>query len=172
MRARWLARRLLPILQERIAIVRLPDFQVIREDRDVYLRRWWVIPRNNYFNVYLHHMIGSDDDVLHDHMYVSVSLVLTDGLRERFNSRPRRITHDEKVRVLQEGQIVWRSSMMAHQLIVDKPAWTLFVTGPRIKEWGFYCRKGFRHWREYVGAGQNPDGSGTGGTGRGCGELS
>jgi hypothetical protein len=199
MRARWLARLLLPYLQRKIAIARPPDFQVIREDKAVYLRRWWVVPRNDYFNVYLHHMIGSDDDVLHDHEYVSLSLVLTDGLRERWSVRPKEYMKDYeklvawrdklwtddkrpkidyetqyhiKERTVREGQLVWRSSKMAHQLIVDRPAWTLFITGPRIKQWGFWCRKGFVHWKDYVGKGQDPSKTTSGGEGRGCGEMS
>jgi hypothetical protein len=203
MRARWLARLLRRLLQRRIAIARPPDFQVVREDKAVYLRRWWVLPRNDYCNVYLHHMIGSDDDVLHDHEYVSVSLALTDGLRERWcrmparNSRtynlwmadraayvqrtglplqldPARLPDPYRVqeRTICEGQLVWRSSSMAHQLIVDRPAWTLFVTGPRVKQWGFWCRRGFVHWRDYVGVGGDPSKTTSGGAGRGCGEMS
>lgn len=34
-----------------------PDF-VIGDD---YLRRWWVIPRNPYANVYLHEILHSDE---------------------------------------------------------------------------------------------------------------
>lgn len=44
-------------------MVREPDF-VIGDD---YLRRWYVVPRNPFCNVYLHHILHSDDDrALHD----------------------------------------------------------------------------------------------------------
>ena len=37
-----------------------------------YLSRWHIIPRNRYFNIYLHKFVGSDDDrALHDHPWRS-----------------------------------------------------------------------------------------------------
>lgn len=43
------------------------------------------------------------------------------------------------------------------------PAITLFITGPRVREWGFWCPKiGWRHWRVFT----DPDN--TGQIGRGC----
>jgi hypothetical protein len=186
MRIVWLARLLLPRLK-RLAESRPPNFEVTRDGgRDVYLRRWWIIPRNNHFNVYLHNMLKDDDDILHDHMYWSLSLVLTDGIEERYTLDPERTynlpQHGEDDpnwhRTIREGQLVLRSPCMAHQLIVHKPAWTLFITGPRVKEWGFWCPKGFRHWKDYVALTQDPSQdqskgtAGTSGRGVGCGEMS
>lgn len=186
MRAIWLAKLLLPRMT-RLAESRDPDFQVVRdEDREVYLRRWWVIPRNNYFNIYLHHMIKDDDPILHDHMYWSISLMIGEGrLLEKYVRDPRyvrdtvgadrvlvELTAEE--RDVQQGHVVLRSAKMAHQLIVVEPTWTIFVTGPRIKEWGFWCPRGWRHWRSYVALSQDPSGktAGQSGRGLGCGEMS
>lgn len=186
MRMRWLARMLLPRMKD-WAKERKPDFEVHREEGGaVYLRRWWVVPRNNILNVYLHNMLLSDDDILHDHPYWSLSLVLTDGLVERYTRRPYLTPEGElidlrarelweyavKTRVVRQGDLVLRSGTFAHQLIVKQPAWTLFVTGPRFKEWGFWCPRGFVHWKKYVATNQDPSGvgSGTSGKGRGCGE--
>lgn len=185
MRARWLARLVRPALL-RTANRRRPDFEVIRdEDKEVYLRRWWIVPRNAYFNVYLHNMLKDDDPILHDHMYASLSLVLTDGLEEVYCLRPDRSdnrwehgdgrsTPKVQRRTIREGQVVWRSSRMAHQLLVRRAAWTLFFTGPRIKEWGFWCPRGWRHWKQYVALSQDPSGihAGKSGRGVGCGEMS
>lgn len=167
---------------------RPPDFRVVREEGAVYLNRWHLVPRNNWFNVYLHQMLRDDDDVLHDHPYSSLSLVLADGLVERwvedvseFCQLVRRKYPEETVidpaqfateRVLYRGQLVWRSSRMAHQLVVVRPAWTLFVTGPRVREWGFWCPRGWRPWRQYVDTrDQTEGGAGTSKVGRGCGEA-
>jgi hypothetical protein len=44
------------------------------------MRRWWVIPRNKFFNIYLHHFLHSDDDrALHDHPWWNVSILLRSG---------------------------------------------------------------------------------------------
>ena len=41
------------------------------------MRRWWVIPRNKWFNVYLHHFLRSDDDrALHDQPWWNLSILL------------------------------------------------------------------------------------------------
>lgn len=172
MRTRWLA-RLVKSLTTRIAESRPPDFEVVRDtDKGVYLRRWWVIPRNRWFNVYLHNMLRDDDDILHDHMYWSLSLCLGGRLHERYQLRPP--LGPVRWRHATEGTWSLRSPRMAHQLVVLEPAWTVFVTGPRVKEWGFWCPKGFRHWRDYVALSQASDGSGKGVSGRGvgCGEMS
>lgn len=154
---RWIV-RFLHERAEALSQRRAPEF-VLRYGKDrvagegqVYLRRWWLIPRNRFFNVYLHNMLGDDEDPLHDHMYASLSLVLCDGLVEHRIDDPSKsmVRHQ---RVLREGQIVYRSSRMAHRLVVRSPAWTVFVTGPRIKEWGFWCPKGWKHWKSYIDEG-------------------
>lgn len=185
---RFVVRALNSLLLRRVANRRNPDFEVVRNGGDVYLRRWWVIPRNARFNIYLHNMLRSDDHILHDHMYWSFSIVLTDGIRERYCLDPeRRQNIHPKVRdyapwtrerTFRAGDLVLRSANMAHQLIVEegKPAWTLFITGPRIKDWRFWCPRGKRHWSKYVALGQDPSVRGNGaattsGRGEGCGEL-
>src|SRR5262245_55579519 len=55
---------------------RAPDVIIGREGDD-YLRRWYVIPRNRIFNVYMHQFIRSDDDrALHDHPWWNLSFLL------------------------------------------------------------------------------------------------
>jgi hypothetical protein len=171
MRAQWLARLLLP-MAVRYSRRRPPDFEVVRDgDREVYLRRWWLVRRNSICNVYLHNMLRSDDVILHDHMYVSASLMLGDGLSEVYKLRPP--SSATMKRDIAQGEIVFRSSNLAHQLVVREPTWTVFVTGPRIKPWGFWCPRGWKLWSDYVAVSQNPDGSGRGLSGRGvgCGEM-
>src|ERR1700761_649655 len=59
-----------------IATSRRPDV-LIGKAGDTYMRRWWVIPRNRFFNIYLHNFLRSDDDrALHDHPWVNMSILL------------------------------------------------------------------------------------------------
>lgn len=47
-----------------------------------------------------------------------------------------------------------------------RPCWTLFITGPKVREWGFHCPKGWRHWRDFCGV---PTGEARGDEiGKGC----
>jgi hypothetical protein len=59
-----------------------PDF-IIGGTENPYLLRWWVIPRNRWFNIYPHHMLRDDDPrALHDHPWWNVSIVLKGGYME------------------------------------------------------------------------------------------
>lgn len=48
-----------------------------------YMLRWWLIARNAFFNIYLHNVLRSDDDLaLHDHPWWNFSIVLDGGYFE------------------------------------------------------------------------------------------
>lgn len=132
--------------------MRPPDI-VIGEN---YLERYYIIPRNKFFNVYLHKFTGSDDPrALHDHPWYSVSLLLKGEIIEHSFKGVRHIP-----RILP----IFRTAKFAHRLeLVKGPVWTIFITGPRIREWGFYCPNGWRHWKEFT----DPETNGST-TGRGC----
>lgn len=131
-----------------------------KPDMDIgpgYMHRWYVIPRNRFFNIYLHKIIRSDDDqALHDHPWWSVSILLEGELLEFMET---------SYRVPKRFIPVVRSAELAHRLVVlDGPVWTLFITGPRIREWGFHCPNGWVHWKIFTKAGK------PGEVGKGCGE--
>lgn len=120
--------------------------------------RWYVIPRNRWFNVYLHKICRDDDDrALHDHPWASLSFILRGRYRE---------TTPFGKRDYQAGRIIFRGQEFPHrlELIDGSPCWTLFLTGPKVREWGFYCPKGWVPWQEFC----EPLDHGK--IGRGCGE--
>lgn len=126
---------------------RPPDFIVGRRTNP-YLYRWRIIPRNRFFNIYLHKFMRSDDDrALHDHEYDNVSLILRGGYTELFK---------DKERSREAGHITCRLAQTPHRILLDeklsgpRPCWTLFITGPRRRSWGFWCPQGWRHWMEYL----------------------
>lgn len=133
-----------------------PDF-VIGEP--VYLRRWWIVPRNEMQNVYLHHGLRDDDDrALHDHPWPNQSLLIRGSYRE--------IT-PHGIFVREPGSLITRAATDAHRLeLVDgEPFVSLFFTGPKVRDWGFHCPNGWVHWRDFT-AGDNGEL-----VGRGCGEI-
>jgi hypothetical protein len=136
-------------------IPRKPDFIIGPHDAP-YLHRWWVIPRNRWFNIYLHQILASDDDrALHDHPWVNCSIILKGGYVE--------ITPTGS-KVRRRFLPVLRRAIAAHRLVIKagKPCWSLFITGPIIRQWGFHCPKGWRIWTEFVNARDS------GQIGRGC----
>ena len=118
-----------------------------------YLCRWYVIPRNRFLNIYLHRFGQSDDDrALHCHPWYSVSFLLKGELLEHhFNGK----------RHIPWLLPVFRTAKFAHRLeLVKGPVWTLFVTGPRVREWGFHCPQGWRHWTQFTSTDGNSIGPG------------
>jgi hypothetical protein len=130
---------------------RAPDFVIGGAERP-YLLRWWLIPRNRLFNVYLHCFMRSDDDrALHDHPWANCSIVLRGAYTEH--------TIDaggiQRRRVINAGSVRLRlSGRFAHRIeLHDGPCWTLFITGPRYREWGFHCpEQGWVHWKRFTAA--------------------
>jgi hypothetical protein len=145
--------------------MRKPDF-VIGPPDDPYLFRWFIIPRNRWANIYLHKfMRGDDDRALHDHPWVNVSILLSGSYREH---KPGGVI---KLRKPWRPWAFWRLPMRfptaAHrvELIEGRPVWTLFLTGPKVRTWGFYCPRGWIPWTEFV-----EDRPGGNAVGKGCGE--
>lgn len=142
-----------------IAFSRDPDFVIGGADKP-YMRRWWIIPRNRFFNIYLHEFLRSDDDrALHDHPWWNLSLLLTNEYVEHTIS-----AGGVNVRTLYNvGDLKFRSAKAAHRVELTRgPTWSLFITGPTIREWGFHCPNGCRPWKQFVD--QRDHGS----IGRGC----
>ena len=106
-----------------------------------YMERWWVIPKNQYFNVYLHRFIGSDADVPHDHPWWSLSWILKGEYREHT---------PDGVFLRETGSFTCRPATGLHWIEVNQPVWTLFITGPKSRTWGFQCRERWIPWNEYV----------------------
>ncbi len=146
----------------------LPDMQVwaqtiMARQQDVtigedYMRRWWVIPRNENANVYLHRILKSDDDrAMHDHPWSNISYLLFGAYWEH--------TPDGKF-LRKAGDVISRPAEALHRLevIPGEEALSLFITGPKVREWGFQCEHGWVHWEDFTAE----DGTRTG---AGCGEY-
>ncbi|WP_430436821.1 hypothetical protein [Oceanibaculum nanhaiense] len=167
---RWLHRLLL----RRIA-GRKPD-QIIGGEDNPYLIRWCLIRKNRWFNIYLHHTIRSDDDrALHDHPWHNVSLLLDGGYIEIMPAYPDTWPHSADLRHVSRevGALVLRRAVAAHRLAlwcddegIELPSWSLFITGPHLRRWGFWCFNGtsprWVYWRNFT------DDTGLG-VGKGCG---
>lgn len=130
-------------------MIRPPD-RIIGDPDAPYLLRWHVIPRNKWFNIYLHRFCRSDDDrAQHDHPWVNVSILLRGRYREHRLGRPTRLRRP--------GLPIFRRPTATHRIELlraatgqEQPVWTLFVTGPVVREWGFHCPQGWRHWTEFA----------------------
>lgn len=140
--ARWLARRLPPD--------RKPDL-IIGGAADPYLKRWHLIPRNRWFNLYCHTYYRSDDDrAHHDHPWWNISF----GLRGILQERCGKYAAYSTVRHITQGDLVFRRARDAHRMVLPgnqpRPPMTLFITGPKVRNWGFWCPNGWRPWEKFI----------------------
>jgi len=131
----------------RLPYRRDPDM-LIGSPADPYMRRWFVIPRNKFFNVYLHHFRHSDDDrALHDHPWWNVSYLLEGEYTEHTIAAGGVNTRI----VYKKGALKFRWATAAHRIELESgTCWTLFMTGPKIRKWGFHCPLGWKPWEKFV----------------------
>jgi hypothetical protein len=128
-------------LLQRIAD-RLPCRIIDGEHAEPYLERYYLFGMRGW-HCYLHRFVDSDPDRgLHDHPWGrALSLVLTGGYDEiRLvpggdpGSGPGQMTRSVRP---------WRLNRLRgedyHRVVLrdGRPAWTLFLHGPRVKGWGF-----------------------------------
>lgn len=157
-----------------------PDQRIGTND-DPYLDRWFIIKKNRWFNIYLHHFHRSDDDrALHDHPWLfNMSWVLKGGYSEiKFADKLPRVlptsgAYDSGESLpatmtvaVPEGTFKIRWGRAPHRVVLkrlnkigwrfgkryEQDVWTLFITGPKVFEWGFWCPKRRVPWRRFTGA--------------------
>lgn len=135
---------------------RPPNF-VIGGQEDPYLLRWYLQPRReDVGNLYLHCILRDDDDrAHHDHPWDFESLILRGAYRD--------VTPSSAL-IYRAGESVRHAAADAHRLeVVDGPVWSLVTTGPKVREWGFHCPRGWVPWQQFVA------GDDRGNIGVGCG---
>jgi hypothetical protein len=156
-------------LMQRVAAKRPPNFVVGADDpQGAYLRRWYLLPRNPICNIYLHHFLRDDDDrALHDHPWAWASWLLRGSYIEhtiaaggvnhkrmrhvgswKF-SLPSRAHRIELVQV-PDPEVTYKYPF-SWASTIGAPCWTLFITGPRVRDWGFHCPdQGWIHFMRFT----------------------
>ena len=135
---------------------RPPDF-VIGDWDAPYMRRWFLYRNKNVGCVYLHQVLHDDDDrALHDHPWRNASLVLSGGYVEVMPGKGGAVVRKWRG----PGSLVIRRAATRHRLELPRaefpladwapePCWSLFVTGPRNREWGFHAPRGWIHYQDF-----------------------
>lgn len=141
-RIRRLIRSLLP-----------PPHCVIGDPAQPYLLRWHLIPENRYCNVFLHCILKDDEDaVLHDHPWEFLTLLVKGAYREITFASPA-VAHasrdasatDMAHHTRHAPAFAMHRARYAHRIdIVRSPAWTLVITGPTRRPWGFFRKEGWQ----------------------------
>lgn len=132
---------------------REPDF-CIMPDGTPYIYRWYLVPRNEMGNVYFHVQVASDPErPLHDHPWANTSIILAGGYDEilpgpmlgqtfgKINETPRVTNGVTTMLSRRAGDVIHRSAEQAHRVVLraeDRYSISLFTTGPKTREWGFW----------------------------------
>lgn len=132
------------------AVMRVPPDEIIG---DSYLRRWHRA-KTRAFSHYIHLYVGDDPAPWpHDHPWPSASLCLRGTLHEHARDRRGRA----RSAAIAPGTLSLRPACFAHRLeLTSSLAITLFVAGPRLREWGWLLPGGWTPWHEISGV--DPDG--------------
>jgi len=104
-----------------------------RQDDEPYLERYYLFLKDRKrfpFNIFVHKFLKGDPDHLHDHPWPYFTLILRGGYWEttpegRFWRAPGHF------------RICRPTSLHRIELEPGVTAWTLFMPGPKVREWGF-----------------------------------
>ncbi len=131
---------------------RKPD-KTISPDGDPYLYRWHVTPEHGPANVYLHVQVASDPRIeKHDHPWDNTTVMLAGTYEEELDQDPEG-RHPYSPNGFfggrykrKAGDMIFRKAEWSHRLILTSPyAMTLFTTGPKIRDWGYWFPDGWHH---------------------------
>lgn len=122
-----------------------------RSDSEDYLRRF-IFLKTRHFSIYLHKILADDDICLHDHPWSFISIMLWGKYLERQRScwllefEEREYTEERYA-----PSIAYRPYPSPHRisLIDNKPCYTFVITGSKVRDWGFYTKKGWIHQKKY-----------------------
>jgi hypothetical protein len=122
------------------------------DDGRLYLERFHLV-ETKACHVSIHHWLESDDQrAMHDHPWPNSTCVLAGHLVEHSRYDPVDLT---------PGTVLTRAATDAHRIeLAGDEAWTLFVTGPIERRWGFHTEDGWVHWTDWPHAGHYEGGGG------------
>lgn len=109
---------------------------LVFEEGQPYLERW-ILWLGFTLRVHKFHK-GDDDRAFHDHPWWFITIPL-----RPYSER----TPGNTVQVLRRFRPRFRPAKHRHivQLIDARPVWTIIITGPKSKEWGFWEQDRFIH---------------------------
>ena len=127
-----------------------------RVDNEPYLERYYLLFRERErfpFNVFLHKFLKSDPDDVHDHPWPFATLILRGGYwewRPQFNGQGQKI--GEVARWCGPGSFRTARATTYHRIELDPAVtcWTLFMPGPKQRDWGFLVRNVWVQWEQYL----------------------
>ena len=127
-----------------------------RVENEPYLERYYLFLRERErfpFNVFLHKFLKSDPDDVHDHPWPYATFILKGGYWEwipHFDTVGRKTGEYQVWRGPGHFRVSKANSFHRIELDPDITAWTLFMPGPKQRDWGFLVRNKWVQWEQYL----------------------
>ena len=127
-----------------------------RVQNEPYLERYYLFLRERErfpFNVFLHKFLKSDPDDVHDHPWPYATLILKGGYWEwipHFDTVGRKTGEYQVWRGPGHFRVSSANSYHRIELDPDITAWTLFMPGPKQRDWGFLVKNQWIQWEQYL----------------------
>ena len=127
-----------------------------RVENEPYLERYYLflLERERFpFNIFLHKFLKSDPDDVHDHPWPYATLILKGGYWEwipHFDTVGRKTGEYQVWRGPGHFRISKANSFHRIELDPDITAWTLFMPGPKQRDWGFLVKNKWIQWEQYL----------------------
>jgi hypothetical protein len=127
-----------------------------RQGQDPYLERYYVFLKERTwfpFNIFVHKFLKSDPDDVHDHPWSYATLILKGGYWEwipQFNAKGEKL--GELAHWRKPGHFRISSATSYHRIELDPAVecWTLFMPGPKKREWGFLVKNKWIAHEQYL----------------------
>ena len=127
-----------------------------RVENEPYLERYYLFLKERErfpFNIFLHKFLKSDPDDVHDHPWPYATLILRGGYYEWgpvFDTVGRKIGEVQHWR--KPGHFRTCSANSFHRIELDPnvTCWTLFMPGPKQRDWGFLVQNKWIQWEQYL----------------------
>ena len=118
-----------------------------RELNEEYLHRYYYLNFRPFTRIVLHRFLRSDIDGLHDHPWGFSTYILSGGYWE--DTQQGRFWRAPGYHATQSSKFFHRISLDPNR--TDEDTWTLFMMGPKEKDWGFLNKeKNWVQWEEYL----------------------
>ena len=127
-----------------------------RVENEPYLERYYLFLKDRKrfpFNIFLHKFLKSDPDDVHDHPWPYATVILKGGYWEwipHFDTVGRKTGEYQVWRGPGHFRISKANSFHRIELDPDITAWTLFMPGPKQRDWGFLVQNTWIQWEQYL----------------------
>ena len=127
-----------------------------RQSDEPYLERYYLFlkDRDRFpFNVFLHKFLKGDPDDVHDHPWPYATLILKGGYYEwlpQFDSKGNKIAEICVWRGPGSFRVCRANSYHRIELDPSVTAWTLFMPGPKKRDWGFLVNNKWIQHEQYL----------------------